>query len=84
MRIPKFVLAFLWFAIGVFVAVDVMACTRVVYKGPAQTVLTGRTMAFSSWHAAKRSGRTSLSKMDFALWQRCRQFLGYRCAGWYE
>jgi penicillin V acylase-like amidase (Ntn superfamily) len=47
MKITKFIPAFLFFAVSMFVAVDVMACTRVVYKGPAQTVLTGRTMDFS-------------------------------------
>lgn len=47
MKITNPMLTFLLFAIGVFAAIDAMACTRVVYKGPDQTVLTGRTMDFS-------------------------------------
>ena len=47
MKIKKFMSAFILFTMGMFVAVDVMACTRVLYRGPAQTVLTGRTMDFS-------------------------------------
>lgn len=33
--------------VGLAVALDAYACTRVVYVGPEQTVLTGRTMDFS-------------------------------------
>ncbi|WP_345973089.1 linear amide C-N hydrolase [Sulfurimonas diazotrophicus] len=43
----KPLLAFGMLTLGIFVAVDAMACTRVVYKGPDQTVITGRTMDFS-------------------------------------
>lgn len=46
MRIAKSILA-CGFVLGIFIATDVMACTRVVYKGPEQTVITGRTMDFS-------------------------------------
>ncbi len=47
MKITKSVTAFGVLAISLFVALDATACTRVVYKGPEQTVLTGRTMDFS-------------------------------------
>jgi penicillin V acylase-like amidase (Ntn superfamily) len=47
MKITKPMLAFGLLTVGSLFAVDVMAYTRVVYKGPSQTVLTGRTMDFS-------------------------------------
>ncbi len=37
----------LLFIVGFAFASDAYACTRVVYKGPEQTVLTGRTMDFA-------------------------------------
>jgi len=40
-------LAFGILALALFAAVDATACTRVVYTGPDQTVITGRTMDFS-------------------------------------
>ncbi len=74
MKIPKCILAFLMFATALFVAVDAMACTRVVYKGPVKTVLTGRTMDFSIdipanlWlfpRGMKRSGQVGPTSVEW-------------------
>ncbi|NGP53538.1 linear amide C-N hydrolase [Thioalkalivibrio sp. XN8] len=47
MKISKSIVACGLFLLGSSFAIEVMACTRVVYKGPEQTVITGRTMDFS-------------------------------------
>jgi len=63
---------FLFF--GVFFAADLFACTRVVYKGPAENVLTGRTMDFSidipanlwlSPRGMKRSGEVGPNSVNW-------------------
>lgn len=40
-------LTFLLLTASIFFVVDAFACTRVVYKGPNNTILTGRSMDFS-------------------------------------
>jgi penicillin V acylase-like amidase (Ntn superfamily) len=47
MKNLKLILVIGWLIWANFVAIEAMSCTRVVYKGPSQTVLTGRTMDFS-------------------------------------
>jgi len=47
MKTLSSLLAFCLLFSCLFFSADLQACTRVVYKGPADTVLTGRTMDFS-------------------------------------
>ncbi|MBW6509170.1 MAG: linear amide C-N hydrolase [Desulfuromonadales bacterium] len=69
---PMFFLCLLF--LFLFFAGDLLACTRVVYKGPAENVLTGRTMDFSIaipanlWifpRGMKRSGEVGPNSLEW-------------------